>query len=221
MNGTSLYLPWYEWIKLYAEQTNANHILKMVGEGKIKNVFTHSDIWREDVPVLHGVNIFSGHIHTPQCDHTKHLYNLGSCYALTFADSNQERGFYDVTFGDDGNIVDFKFIANEHSIRFWRFYDDEIFDKFDSTDIKSFDYIELYVSKKNLLKSEFSSRINNLSIQYKNLWCIPIIKEDDTVNESQDVKLSNFDMKSMIESYIPDELKEKFGRVLEMVGEID
>lgn len=215
-----MYLPWYEWLKFLNNEFSQQQLEDFkacIEEGYIKNVFTHADIWREDIPMFHSVNIFSGHIHTPRCE--GHLYNLGSCYPLTFADSNQVRGFYEVWFGDDGEVIKFDFIPNTQSIRFWRFRDDEIFDKLDNTDVKDNDYIELYVSKQNLLRGEVNVRVNDLSVKFGNLWCIPVTgPEPGAVNEDF-AKISNFDMKSMISNYVPDELREKFEKAIKMVEE--
>lgn len=208
-----LFLPWYEYIKIY-EGDFSEDLKNGFREGRFKNVFTHADIWRELPPILNdeNINVFSGHIHTPRCE--GHLYNLGSCFSLTFADSNQERCFYDVTFDDNGVITQFTPIVNKNSIRFWRFYNDEIFEKFDKIDPKLDDYIELYVTKQNLLKGEFIRRIDDLNHKYRNLWCIPILEAGGLDESVSTDRLISLDMKSMILSYIPDELMPKFQQVI-------
>ena len=209
-----LFLPWYEYIKV-CEGTYEDDLRNRIRSGEFKNVFTHADIWY-DLPKEFNtkeINVFSGHIHTPRCE--GHLYNLGSCFALTFADSNQERCFYDVTFDDNGVITRFTPIVNKSSIRFWRFYNDEIFEKFDGIGPKLDDYIELYVTKQNLLKGEFIRRIDDLNHKYKNLWCIPILEAGGLDESISTDRLISLDMKSMILSYIPDELMPKFQQVME------
>ena len=212
-----MYLPWYEWLKFLNKEISPQQLEDFqasIKEGYIKNVFTHADIWREDIPLFHSVDVFSGHIHTPRCEPEKHLYNLGSCFPLTFADSNQERCFFDVEFDDQGSITKFTPVVNKSSIRFWRFYNEDIFEKFDKTNPELDDYIELYVTKQKLIEGNFIRRIDDLNHKYKNLWCIPILEAGQLDESISTDKLISLDMKSMILNYIPPELMPKFQQVL-------
>ena len=219
-----LYLPWYEWLDVLnntCPQRQKVQLQTWIDNGLVKNIFTHADIWREDIPMFHSVNIFSGHIHTPRCEPVRRLYNIGSCFPLTFADSNQDRCFYELVLDDSGDITKFTPIVNKGSIRFWRFYGSEIFDKFDSISPADDDYIELYVSKQDLISSEFIKRIDKLNNSYKNLWCIPIMT-DIQIDESTNVdNIVSLDMKSMIRNYIPEELMNKFQMVVNKHDESD
>lgn len=192
IDGDSIYAPWYSW--------GDDIIQDIIYQHNIKRIFTHADIVNETTKYKH-VDIFSGHIHIPSLK--SGLYNLGSCYSLDFADANQERGFYVI---DDDNI---EFIPNKESIRFWRLYNDDIFKDFNH--IKNQDYIEVYVNKSNLLDINYQDRLNILNKEYKNIWIIP--RTNDSIIE--DEIFEGYDMNNIISNMIPDELKNKFNKILE------
>lgn len=182
-----LFVPWYEYQKPELQDyINDNHI---------KNVFTHTDIVTAS-PLVRVKNLFSGHIHIPSLK--KGLYNLGSCYPLNFADSNNKRGFYMY----DGNNL--KFIANNTSIHFWRLYDKEILN--DIHNVTPDDYIELYINSNLLSTSIYQEAIENIISTLKNVWVIP--KNSDEIIESKDFE--SYNIEDMIEECIPDHLKDKF-----------
>lgn len=182
----SLFIPWYRW----GEHVETNCI---------KHIFAHTDIVNETCP-YNGVKVWSGHVHIPCIKNN--LYNIGSCYALNFADANQERGFYVV---DDNDSVEF--IPNKYSIKFWRLKNDEIFDF--QSDNKN-DYIELYVDKWNIIKDEYSKRVCELLDIYKNIWVIPVIEE--TKIETKEYK--GYDIEEIIKNSIPEHLQDKFNQLL-------
>lgn len=192
IDGDSIYVPWYSW--------GDDIIQDVIYQRNIKRIFTHADIVNEAVKYKH-VDIFSGHIHIPSLK--PGLYNLGSCYSLNFADANQERGFYVI---DDDNI---EFILNKESIRFWRLYNGDIFKDFNH--IKNQDYIEVYVDKSNLLDINYQDRLNILNKEYKNIWVIP--QTNDSIIENE--IFEGYDMNNIISNMIPDELKDKFNKILE------
>lgn len=174
---TSAFVPWF-----IAEQ----------GLDKLPNkiIYTHTDI----TSLSFSKPVYSGHIHWPKLKDNS--YNLGSCYPLTFADSNSSRGFYIKT------PCELRFIPNKISINFWRIYGDEIFN---NIHFKEHDYIELYIDQENLPRDEYQDKINQLKKTYKNIWIIP----QRIKFNNHDVNV-NMDIESIIESHIPDELKDKF-----------
>jgi len=206
-NEVSLYVPWYEWIKHddlieYLENYKEGH------DKPITHLFTHADIVRDkyelDIP-----NIISGHIHTPMF--VDNLKNLGSVFALTFADCNSARGFYE--YEDGGEL---KFIENKYSIRFWRFYDDDIFKI--SDDLQKDDYIEIYLSKANISKKKYVDRWSELAKEYKNIWRYPKIEDDDGSGRINAKQFEGYNIETMTESLIPDELKDKFEKVKQYIN---
>ena len=95
-------------------------------------------------------HIYSGHIHIPYCKGK--IRNLGSTYALNFADANQPRGFY--VIHDDDKL---EFIENVKSIRFHRLYNDDIFTM---SNMNDFDYIELYINQENMANQLYIDKVN-------------------------------------------------------------
>ena len=155
-----------------------------------KIIYTHSDITHLSFPKP----VYSGHVHEPKLG--RNSYNLGSCYPLTFADSNSSRGFYIKTEDE------LKFIPNHISIQFWRIYNDEIFN---DLSLRPHDYIEIYIDRDSLTKPTCQERLSELRSKYKNLWIIP--QQKDIEIKTMDVTK---DISQIIESHIPDELIDKF-----------
>lgn len=193
-----LFIPWYQW--------GSNESNELIESGRVKNIFTHADIVTEPIPYLHtkNINIFSGHLHIPSIK--KNLYNLGSCYALNFADANHDRGYY--TIIDDNKP---EFHPNNHSIRFWRLYNEDIFNSKKFKLIRSGDYVELYISQSNMSIPEYIEKINKYTQELKNIWVIP--QTETILNEDME-KFEGYDIEKITERMIPTELKDKFKMVL-------
>lgn len=191
------FVPWYCWLD--QEETQ-----RLVDKYNIKNVFTHADIVTSKFEVK-GVDIYSGHIHIPYIKGC--IKNLGSCYALNFTDSNTIRGFYVIR---DKNL---QFIENTQSIKFYRFYNEDVFG--DLFYLNQNDYIEIYVSQSNLSKENYVVRISELTKLYKNIWVIP----QATINESSNVTFDGYDMEAIAKDLIPESLKEKFNMVLNKINQ--
>ena len=192
IQDNDLFVPWYTWF----DQQNLQTI---IDKHNIKNVYTHADIIMSKVDIR-GVDIYSGHTHIPYIK--GHIRNLGSCYALNFGDSNAPRGFYELTM--DG----LKFIENTESIRFYRLYNDDVFKNWE---FRVNDYIEIYVTQSNIAKPKYNHLINKLTSTYKNVWVIPQVTQ---TGNSCDVEFDGYDISSITESMIPDNLKDKFKLVL-------
>lgn len=185
-----LYLPWYEYPKV-----------EKYSKVKAKRIFTHADIVMEKK--LYDVPVYSGHLHIPHIKEHKGIYNIGSCFSLNFADSNSNRGYYIIT----NDTIEF--IPNQKSIRFHRLYNEEIF----NTDISSFncnDYIELYISETNMIKEKYIEKIKLYTEKFSHLWIIPKIEEKST---SLVTDFEIYNIESIIESVIPEDLKEYFNKV--------
>lgn len=188
--GEDILIPWYQY------KNDIDDILK--DHPEIKNIYTHADIFGEDFKNTN-LNIFSGHIHTPLFKNN--LYNLGSCYALNFADCNQDRYFYIY----DGKKLDK--ISNNNCIRFWRIYNEDIFEDTYGDE----DYYELYINQVNMQNSKYQSRLTELTKKYKNIWIIPTT----TSTISEDIEeLESYNIEDICQKMIPDHLKNKFNRVL-------
>jgi len=191
-----MFVPWYK----FKEPYNVRKLLRQ--NPNVKNIYTHADIFGEDKTSLKA-KVFSGHIHIPQIKAEAGLYNLGSCYSLNFADANNPRCWYIY----DGQMLIPR--ENESSIRFWRLYNEEIFD------IKGTpqDYYELYVDQANMQKEEYTSRISELTKQLKNIWVIPIIK----AYESDGEQLASYNIEEICQSMIPQHLTKKFKIIKESI----
>lgn len=159
-------------------------------------IFTHADIIMGN-PKLK-TPVFSGHVHIPYIN--GNVRNLGSCYSLDFHDANANRFFY-VWDPEDDSL---QRIANEHSIRFWRMYNEDILDK-DWSKINGHDYIEVYIKYSLLQDDEFQAKCDWIRKNFKYSWIIPMPEEMDT--EMVDI---DCDIASIIEHSIPDDLRERF-----------
>lgn len=199
-DGEELFVPWFRYFDYDFLKTTIEN------EG-VKRVFVHNDLtvtfedkYRE---LFKNCEVYSGHIHTPK--HVGNLHTLGSTFALTFADSNSERGFY--TMNNDGsNLV---FHPNTKSIKFWRLYNDKIFR---DVNIKKDDYVELYIDQNNLLKDSFVQRIKEISGLTNNVVTIP--KSDFTISDDS-TDFEKYDIADICRQNIPDNLLEKFNLIVE------
>ena len=185
------FVPWYVW---------QNGCF----ETQAKYIFCHADILMEQLPShCYGKTIFSGHIHTPNCNTKRNLYNLGSCYNLTFADSNQYRGYYVITDGKP------RFYCNNTSIKFHRLYNDEIL-KCNITSLNQEDYVELYVSETNMASEEYIAAIKKFTERFTHLWIIPqVVSSTDTLNEG----FTGYNLENIVEDIIPNELLPFYDKV--------
>lgn len=189
------YIPWYVW-------QNGN--LPTIQSDLI---FTHADIVGDRIPDgLYDKTIFSGHIHTPS--QRKGLYNLGSCFALTFADSNTCRGFYII---ENGKI---EFIKNETSIKFHRIYNEDVLK---CKDFGQGDYIELYVTNDLIGRTEYVDAIKWHTERYTHLWVIPQVS-NSIVGIDQE-HFENYDIEKIMEDSIPNDLKDMYSMVKKYVVE--
>ena len=195
-----MFIPWYKFkemdqVRNLIDKVRSTHI-------KIHNVYTHADIFGEDRVQVRNIRLFSGHIHIPRIE--GNMYNLGSCYALNFADANHDRCWYVIDSNDE-----VKAIPNRSSIRFWRLKNEEIF----VIPGTSKDYYELYIDQANMQITRYADRIAELAKTYKNLWVIPVIKSQI----SDDEQLDTYDIEEICRSMVPEHLKEKFKRVEESI----
>lgn len=200
-NDYELFIPWYKW-----GNETIDSMMQYYGEG-IVNIFAHTDIVNERIPFTHlseETRVFSGHIHIPYFK--KNLYNVGSCFALDFADANRERGYYVMV--DNGKP---EFYPNKCSIKFWRLYNEDIFNKKKIDKISNKDYVEVYVSQTNMMDVKYVERINEMTKELKNIWIIP--QTEELVGDDLE-RFEGYDIEKITMNMIPDELKDKFEQVL-------
>ena len=95
-------------------------------------------------------------------------------------------------------------------IKFWRFYNEEIFN-IDVEKLKN-DYIELYINKLNLLNEKYTEQISLISSKIHNTTVVP---NNDLELQAKQMEFSNYDIKEICESNIPDNLKNKFNEIIE------
>ena len=201
-NETCLYVPWYEWLKY-------DDLVEYIENLEVKptHIFTHADLVREGTD-LDCPNIISGHIHIPYFK--DNIKNLGSTFALTFTDNNSARGFYE--YEDGGEL---KFIENTKSIRFWRFYNDEVLEI--PKNVKKDDYIEIYINKSKIAQKKYADAYAAWVKKFKNIWRVPQIDEDET--EVIDIKkFEGYNIETMTEGLIPEELRDKFNKIKQYIN---
>lgn len=197
VDGEDLFIPWFEWFK-------TEKIKNTIQELKIKNIFTHADIVTEEVGIKN-INIFSGHMHTPKIDANKQLFNLGSSYSLDFGDSNSSRGYYIL---ENGKL---DWVVNDQSINFYRFYNGDILNPLNIKRIKPYDYVEIYINSSQLSDQIYCDAIKSINDICKNVWTIPQVVCN--IDESETINMSNYDIDSIIENYLPENLKSKFIKI--------
>jgi DNA repair exonuclease SbcCD nuclease subunit len=211
-NEVCLYVPWYEWIKhddLVEYLENFRNDPDRSPDADITHIFTHADLVREKTDI-ECQNIISGHIHTPYFK--DNIKNLGSVFALTFTDNNSERGFYE--YEDGGEL---KFIPNTKSIRFWRFYNDEIFEIPKS--VKKDDYIEIYIDRSKVAQKKYADAYSQWTKKFKNIWRIP--QPDENENTTVDIKkFEGYNIETMTEGMIPEELRDKFNKIKQYINTV-
>ena len=178
-----VFAPWYV--------TEQRGVLELAHQYSGCELFVHSDIVRMDLPTP----VYSGHIHTPKI--SGNMRNLGALYPLTFADSNSDRYFYVL---ENGNLEKH---VNEHCIRFWRLYDEELLEN--KYNISDYDYVEAYISTTLLSTAEYQEKVKEFTEAYKNFKLIT--KSPDLQVEDVDIQC---DFNSIIESHIPDDLRNLF-----------
>lgn len=168
-------------------------------------IFTHTDLshpYDELRPIINKINnvIISGHIHTPNLKRSDRL-TVGSCFALDFNDANSERGFY--TYKND-DISTLQFHPLNNTIRFYRLYNQEVFD-FQLDTIRNHDHIEIYIEPEYNTDITYKDRINEIStISDVRI----IINSRTSIDEA--VSVEKFDIDDIISDSIPEHLKDKF-----------
>ncbi len=196
-NSDELFVPWFRYYDFDELQKRIQNK---------KRVFIHNDLMFAITPeykkLFSNYDVYSGHIHTPKMD--GNLHTLGSVFALSFADCNSLRGFY--TLPDDGDELTFH--PNNVSIRYYRLNNEQIFK--DISNIKSHDYIELYIDQENILKQTYIDRIQEISAISNNTTIIPL-----TGNEGFDCStdFEKYDIVDICRQIVPDHLMEKFNKI--------
>ena len=186
IRGEDLYVPWYCWF-------DQDKLVDIVDSNNIKNIFTHADL--HEGTKITNARIFSGHIHTPHFDGKK--YTLGSTYPLTFADADQDRGFYTL---DDYEL---KFHPNTESIRFFKSLGIPEFE------VRDNDYINLYIDMTNeSLLNDVKSWIKTK----KNCTVFPLEIQND--NNIDLYNGEEYNIENICKELIPDHLIEKFESII-------
>ena len=198
VNTRELFIPWFRYFDF-------DELKNRLKGNCFDRIYIHNDLtvtledrYRE---LFKDRTVYSGHIHIPK--HEGNLHTLGATFALTFADANSNRGFY--TMNDDGS--NFQFHPNVCSIRFWRWYNGDIFGNHPADHN---DYVELYINQDNLTKDSYVQRMRELSRQFTNISIIPITSyrfEDNSTDFEQ------YDIQGICLQNIPEALKEKFNKI--------
>lgn len=216
-NGTSSYwdedLDEYDAFIPWNDYFDINYLKTSISLKGTKRVFIHNDLDNLEPEYRnlfnkYDVDVYSGHIHIPS-NYGK-LHNLGSCFALNFADANQDRGYY-VMNSDGSNLT---FYPNIHSIKFVRLYNKEIFNR---VDFDTNDYIELYIDQDRLSSDDYQSQIKWFNEKYKNVVVVPVTKT--SCNESMS-DFESYNIESICKESIPENLVDKFKVVLEKTNDI-
>lgn len=205
--GGSLYLSWYAW------HDHMDAVEGMVRRFRPSRIYTHADIYgvtpeAPKIPdFMAGCRIYSGHVHIPNFK-TPGLFNLGSCYPLTFADHDSDRGCY--LQREDA----LEFIPNEVSIRFRRIRGMKALRSLAKRPGDPRDYVEIYLPREGIIDPDTQKILKTLD--YRNMWVIPEAGEG-IVMEHADIK--NIDIDACIDRMVPEGLKEKMDQVRKRVAQ--
>lgn len=194
---TGLLVPWYEFNK-------KEKLFEEIDKEKPDYIFCHTDFFRLDDDYkekLKNIKVFSGHIHGPY--RNNNFINLGSTFALTFADCNSKRGFY--CLYENSNL---EFITGKNTIKFWRYNNEEIFNIKEKPEKN--DYVEIYIKKINLLNKKYTEKIKEICKDLHNYTIIPC--SDQILYENKE-GFKQYDIKEICKKMIPKELEKKFERI--------
>lgn len=183
----ALLVPWYCWDR-------KDEMLSIMQNNHLNKIFCHTDMdemGEEDLVRFKGIDIYSGHIHTPW--DRGNLHNLGSLYNLTFADNNATRGYYILT-------DHLQYVPNESCIRYWRIYGDELL-TFDTAQLKGPDYIEIYVDQDSMDDDRYKDMIHD----YKENYNTTLIM-DPRQYTSDNIDTTNYDISMICDQNIPEDL---------------
>lgn len=197
----ALFLPWFVF-------HNPEKLKASLRLGSYNIIYTHTDLSHlpeniRDIVNRIPVPILSGHIHTPNLTNNQRL-TLGSCFPLTFADSNCERGFYTL-IDNDVNTLEFHPLSSP--IRFYRLYNDDLIVKWSTLrdNLRQNDRMEVYIDSDLFDDKIYKDKIKD----YQQLCNVnTIINSDLTLNESEEIK--DFDIEKIIEQSIPEHLQKRF-----------
>lgn len=187
-----VYIPWY-----VQERQGISELSK---EYAGKTIYTHADLVL-DRPKLY-TTVISGHIHIPLFDGFRK--NLGSCFPLTFADSNSLRYVYIF----DGEML--RPVPNTRSIRFWRLYGEDA----DWGEVSPEDYIEWYIDGTLLCTESFAKVLSVKRSMYKELTVVP-----QSTKFSEDIDIYNYNIETTMEQFVPEELRDLYNKVSKRVNE--
>lgn len=203
-DGDELFLPWF-W---FDTPDRLSEVMSENSDAKL--IYTHADLTHltpEQKVYLNGRTTFSGHIHTPYLN--GRFLTLGSCYALTFADANQERGFYTMENFDPDTLT---FIPNTKSIKFHRLHGTQVKDA--EKVVGKHDYVELYLTTTDYSKKEYTEIISKV---HSKCTCNVVISSAEEAPKTTSSEIRDFDIIDLCREHVPDHLSEKFNKIAESV----
>lgn len=164
-----------------------------INENYNKPIITHCDY----IQYIGKNTLYTGHIHTPYI--TDKIKCLGSVFALTFNDANQDRYFYTL---DNGVLTPVK---NEYMVRFWRIN----LRDYENQNIGKDDFVEIYTDPGDTDK--YKDIIESITSACKNCTIIPNIISN--ISNDSDICDINTNIDDMISSQLPQHLKDPFERL--------
>jgi DNA repair exonuclease SbcCD nuclease subunit len=182
------FVPWYEFDRM-------NDIIENESPDII---FTHGDLY--EFKNIYNANIISGHIHVPVS--YGNAKNIGSLFAMNFADANQERGFYtyeknELNFHPLKNIIKFYNLnANDDSF-------------FTSLNYNVEDYIRIYIDSDKAILDSY----NDIIKQYREICNNVDLFISNKSIESLSINTDINDINIIIDSLIPEHLKTIFSKL--------
>lgn len=201
--GKNLFIPWFSF-------ENKSTLEEILAKNRdCKNVFCHTDLERLDEQTkswLAGFDVVSGHIHKPLFTNDW-LYTIGSLYALTFADANQDRYFYTI---DNDDMSTIQSHPNTSSMKFWRIYNSDILDNNTKDKIHRMDQVELYIDKTSIDDKKYQDAIE----EYNKKFNTHVIIIEPAESEDIDLMIDqNFDIVQMCQDIMPKKLLDKFSEL--------
>lgn len=212
----TIFAPWY-WTENEEKFDELIKVINNYTEEEIKTIYCHSDLatWEGDGRLEKkpkGLAVVSGHIHNSWIDEKNKLYNIGSAFAINFNDVNNDKYIWD--FDSDTHRIYNKF-KNVTTPRFIQFSNEDIF-TITSGDMEMC-HVRLFINTDNINKAQYIERLAEIKKTFDYL-SIKILTVNSNIIEEAEGKPLDTNITDFIENNIPDDLKEKYNYIKEIVN---
>jgi len=194
-----IFIPWFSFHNP-SSLAKCMEASRYTDDPKKNIIFTHTDPDHNDPEIkdlVDGAFLVTGHIHQPDYRPGK-LLITGASYPIDFADTNSERGFWNI-IRQPGLPDKIEFHPIHSSIHFHTLEESEL-DNWENHNIKPDDYVEVHIRAK--MVDSYKSTLKELNEKF-NTTILYINEEILTLNE--EVEVMNVD--TVCKKLLPNNLK--------------